>query len=337
MSGVSGIGHAWLALRERLFGIPPWDASRISDEWFRAHFDYAGEVVHAWLAGALDVRRARLLNFGCGDGISDLALVLRHGATRIHGVDIRREYAKLPRIAHEQLGMARIPAALTFETIAPGASLEGDGAAFDGILSWSTFEHVQRDQLLPILRDLHACLRPGGVFFLQIEPLFYSPWGSHLRRYIETPWQHLRVSEDELWREIQAHQGPIAADEVDFGFADFGVDGYKRFVFEQYRELNHLTADELVALLVQAGFVVAREERRSVDVLPPPELVAQYGEAVLRNNEIFLLLRKPLTPPSPQGGEGEIPHQFAASASIPRGESNRAAGLTPSPSGRGQG
>lgn len=284
--------HAWLALRERLFGIAPWDATCISDEWFRAHFDYAADVLHQWLGAALDVRTARLLNFGCGDGISDLALVLRHGATRIHGVDIRREYAKLPRIAREQLGMARIPAALTFETIAPGAPLAGRHHGFDGIMSWSTFEHVRRDQLLPIFRDLHACLRPGGVFFLQIEPLFYSPWGSHLRRYIETPWQHLRVPEDELWREIEAHQGPIAADEVDFGFADFGVDGYKRFVFEQYRELNRLTADELVALVEQAGFVVERQERRSVDVPPPPELVARHGEAVLRNNEIFLLLRK---------------------------------------------
>lgn len=285
--------HAWLALRERLFGLAPWDADKISDEWFRAHFDYAADVVHAWLGSALDVRSARLLNFGCGDGITDLALVLRHGATRIHGIDIRREYAKLPRIAREQLGMARIPAALTFETITPNTPLAGRHQGYDGLMSWSTFEHVQRDQVLPILRDLHACLRPGGVFFLQIEPLYYSPWGSHLRRYIETPWQHLLVPEEELWRAIEAHQGPIAADEVDFGFADFGVDGYKRFVFREYRELNRLSADELVALAQQAGFAIERQERRSVDLLPPEPLVAQYGAELLRNNEIFLLLRKP--------------------------------------------
>ena len=196
------MSHRMLRLRERLFGLAPWDAARITDEWFRAHFDYAADVVHQWMGSALDVRTARLLNFGCGDGITDLALVLRHGATAIHGVDIRREYTKLPRIAREQLGMARIPAALTFETIAPSAPLAGRHAGVDGIMSWSTFEHVQRDQLLPILRDLHACLRPGGVFFLQIEPLFYSPFGSHLRRYIETPWQHLLVPGEALWRAI---------------------------------------------------------------------------------------------------------------------------------------
>ena len=281
-----------LRLREQIFGLAPWDAERITDEWFRAHFGYAADVAHQWVGGALDMRTAKLLNFGCGDGITDLALVLRHGATAIHGVDVRREYAKLPGIAHEQLGMARIPAALTFETIMPGAPLADRHAGVDGIMSWSTFEHVQRDQLLPILRDLHACLRPGGVFFIQIEPLFYSPFGSHLRRYIDAPWHHLLVTEDVLWGAIETHQGPMDAAEVDFGFADFGVEGYKRFVFKEYQQLNRLTADELVALSRQAGFEVIREERRHVDLPVTPALLERYPEDWLRNNEVFLLLGK---------------------------------------------
>ena len=109
-----------LRLQERVWGLAPWDARRITDEWFRAHFEYAADVVNHWVGGVLDLPTARLLNFGCGDGITDLALMLRHGATAIHGVDIRREYAKLPRIAREQLGMSRIPAGMTFETIPPG-------------------------------------------------------------------------------------------------------------------------------------------------------------------------------------------------------------------------
>src|SRR5256885_16787522 len=109
-------GRRW---QERLCGLAPWDAGKITDEWFRAHFDYAADVVHSWLGQELDMSKARLLNFGCGDGITDLALVLRHGATRIHGIDIRQEYTKLPRIAREQLGMSRVPSALSFETIVP--------------------------------------------------------------------------------------------------------------------------------------------------------------------------------------------------------------------------
>ena len=281
-----------LRLQERFWGIAPWDAKHITDEWFRAHFDYAADVVQHWVGGVLDLPTARLLNFGCGDGITDLALMLRHGATAIHGVDIRREYAKLPRIAREQLGMSRIPAGMTFETIQPGAPLAGRQPLVDGIMSWSTFEHVQRDQLAPIFSDLYACLRPGGYFFIQIEPLFYSPFGSHLRRYIETPWQHLLVSEDDLWRAIEQHKGPMAADEVDFGFADFGVDGYKKFVFNEYRALNLLTADELVEITTSAGFKLVRQELRSVDMEIPQALRGKYPDELLLNNEIFLLLGK---------------------------------------------
>ena len=188
--------------------------------------------------------------------------------------------------------MSRIPAGMTFETIQPGAPLAGRQPLVDGIMSWSTFEHVQRDQLAPIFSDLYACLRPGGYFFIQIEPLFYSPFGSHLRRYIETPWQHLLVSEDDLWRAIEQHKGPMAADEVDFGFADFGVDGYKKFVFNEYRALNLLTADELVEITTSAGFKLVRQERRSVDMEIPQALRGKYPDELLLNNEIFLLLGK---------------------------------------------
>ena len=281
-----------LRLRERFFGLAAWDASRITDEWFRAHFGYAADVVQGWLGSVLDLRTAQLLNFGCGDGITDLALVLRHGATHIHGVDIRREYEKLPRIAREQLGMARLPAALTFETIAAGAPLAAGRAGLDGIMSWSTFEHVQRDQLKPILRDLHACLRQGGHFFIQIEPLFYSPFGSHLRRYDDVPWRHLLVRDDALWQIVQAHQGPMDGAEVDFGFGDFGVEGYKRFIFGAYQSLNRLTADELVACATDAGFSVVRQERRCVDLEVPGVLLERYPRDWLVNNEILLLLRK---------------------------------------------
>ena len=280
-------------IQEKLWGVGPWDAGKIRDEWFRSHFEYAADVVNAWLGGVVDVKTARMLQFGCGDGITDLALVLRHGAGAIHGVDIRREYDKLPRIAREQLGLARLPAALTFQTIVPGTPLQGQAPQYDALMSWSTFEHVQRDQVLPILRDLHGCLKPGGHFFLQIEPLYYSAFGAHLGRYDPTPWHHLLVSDEELWKVIEACDAPMNPDEVDFGFADFGPDGYKKFVFKEYQELNRVTADELVDWAQQAGFTVARQERRHYEPAPVPEaLLAQYPRELLTNNEIFLLLTR---------------------------------------------
>ena len=280
-------------LQDRFLGAASWDAGKISDEWFFAHFSHAADIVQSWLGEVVDVKTARMLQFGCGDGITDLALVLRYGAKAIHGVDVRREYEKLPRIAREQLGLARIPAALSFQTIAPSMPLQGQAPLYDALMSWSTFEHVQRDQVLPILRDLHGCLRPGGYFFLQIEPLYYSAFGAHLGRYDPVPWHHLLVSDDELWRAVQACDAPMNPDEVDFGFADFGPDGYKRFVFKEYQELNRVTADELVDWAQQAGFSVARQERRHYEPAPvQQELLAKYPRELLTNNEILLLLTK---------------------------------------------
>ena len=279
-------------ISDRLYGPPTWNADLISDEWFRAHFHYATDLVNQWLGSVLDLRTAKLLSFGCGDGITDLALVLRYGATEIYGIDIRQEYDKLKRISKEQLGLRRVPRSLRFDTIKPGTPLSGR-MQINGIFSWSTFEHIQKDQLEPIARDLFNTLLPGGFFFLQIEPLFYSPFGSHLRRYDDVPWHHLLVSDEELWRVIQAHQGEIDGAERDFGFDDFGVEGYKHFVFNEYRTLNRLTADQLVDLMTSVGFTVAKQERRRVDMAVPEALQGRYPDDDLLTNEIILLLAKP--------------------------------------------
>jgi len=280
-------------LRRRWRDPGPWSADQIHDEWFRAHFGYAADMVHGWLGSVLDLSQARLLNFGVGDGITDLGLMLRHGARHIEGVDIRQEYRRLPRIAREQLDLRRLPKGLHFKTIRPSEPLSGRGHV-DGVISWSTFEHIQRDQLEPIALDLFQLIRPGGYFFLQIEPLYFSPYGSHLRRYVDEPWHHLQLPDSALWDRVLAHQGEINAEERDFGFEAFGPEGYKKFVFDEYLALNRLTADELVALLRKAGFEVAREERRRMALEIPEALRNSHTEADLLTNEIILLLRRPV-------------------------------------------
>ncbi|MFG5777212.1 class I SAM-dependent methyltransferase [Comamonas sp. J-3] len=283
-------------MQERLWGIAPWDPSKMTDAWIRGHFEYAADVVHEWLGSVLDVKQSRLLQFGCGDGVTDLALVLRYGAQSIHGVDVLPGYRKLGQVARAQLGLKRLPVALSFQTIEPGAVLAGQKRPYDAIMSWSVFEHVQRDQLLPILRDLYQCLRPGGYFFLQIEPLYFSAYGSHLRRFTDVPWLHLQLSDDALWETVRSYQDAVKADEADLALEDLGLEKYKRYIFDEYQVLNKLTADELVDLVQQAGFGIVREQRRHFE---PPEaipeiLLARYPREQLTNNEIFLLMQRPL-------------------------------------------
>ncbi|MDB5850719.1 MAG: Methyltransferase type 11 [Rhodoferax sp.] len=73
---------------------------------------------------------------------------------------------------------------------------------------------------------------------------------------------------------------------------DFGVEGYKKFVFNEYLALNQLTADQLVELMTSVGFRVVRQERRRMELDIPEALQGRFASDDLLTNEIFLLLGK---------------------------------------------
>ncbi len=281
---------------------PEYDESRIHDDWFRAHYQYAAGVVGQWLGEVMRVEDANLLDFGCGDGITDLGVRLRFRPRSVTGVDVRPSFERLPAVARAQLGLRAPPAGLDFRRIEPGARLAGmrstDAGPVDAIYSWSTFEHIDRELLRPVTADLFELLAPGGWFFLQIEPLYFSPFGSHLGRFVAQPWAHLTLDGNALWQAVRGHAGEIDALEKDLSHADHGGElGYKRFIFDEFLHLNRLTADELEALVTGVGFEIVRRERRRMEAdltgPIPDALAGLMDEDRLRTNEILLLLRKP--------------------------------------------
>ena len=270
---------------------PQWSDAHITDEWFRAHFTYAADVVAKWI-GPERIRGARMLDFGAGDGITLLGLMLRHGLGSALGVDISTTHKGLLALARKQIGLRRLPRGLTFERIAPGAPFACRQAPVPLIMSWSTFEHVPLAQMNAIFTRLRELLAEDGRFFLQINPLFYSPFGAHLSRFGLPPWAHLLWSEAELEQAVHTFAGDIPPDEMEENFFKRSMGGYKQFVLNEYRALNRITADELTARLQQAGFTIEREQRAQVDLTVPPELLERFAEADLRVEEIRLLMRR---------------------------------------------
>ncbi|MCB1954241.1 MAG: class I SAM-dependent methyltransferase [Rhodocyclaceae bacterium] len=268
-----------------------WNTEHMDDEWFSSHFNYAADTVCAWLAPHVDFASARIVDFGCGDGITDLAIALKRHPAEMIGVDINPGFDSLPGLARAQIGLRSLPPGLRFEAIRPGQPLSGLMSA-DVLMTWSVFEHVARALLDPVVADLHDTLVPGGVMFLQVEPLFYGPFGSHLGRFIEQRWAHLELSDEALWERVRSHNEEIPAKEKEINFHSRSLDAYKRFVFEEYQKLNRLTADELVALFRRHGFRVLRQERRSVPWEPPAALLSRYPRELMTTNEILLLLQK---------------------------------------------
>ena len=263
----------------------------MGNAWFAAHFEHVPSVLASFLERHLALRGARLLDLGCGDGIVDLAMALRWGPARMLGVDIESTWRHLERIARKELRIDGWPGNLAFRTISPGESLVPFGP-FDAIFSWSAFEHFDRALVPSVLRDCREALRPGGLLFVQVEPLYYSPYGSHLHRFGQAPWAHLSSSEAEVENLVNSYSGAIPPEDREINFEIRPFEEYKRFIFAEYLKLNRLTAQELADWVRAAGFEVLQERRNRVANTPPPHLLARHSLADLLTNEIMLLARR---------------------------------------------
>jgi SAM-dependent methyltransferase len=270
--------------------LPVWEQQAARSPWFGSHFNHAARRVTDWLLAEAAPPPA-VLDFGCGGAITTLSLALRFPAVQWYGVDIGTRFHQLAALAAEQLGLERLPDNLHLRQIAPGTPLAGQ-LPVTAIYSWSVFEHIPRQQIPGILADLYALLPTGGRFFLQIEPLYHSPFGSHLGRFIREPWAHLETSAEALEARVLGFAGEIPAEHQGHNFRAMTPEAYQRFHLEEFRSLNRCTADDLVALLRGAGFHIEREQRNQMALEPPPALLERYRAEDLRTNGLLVLARK---------------------------------------------
>lgn len=271
--------------------LPHWSSENISDQWFKDHFEGAAPIIHEWLNAGMEMPGAGLLDFGCGDGITDLAIALKYRPKNVIGVDITSTFTNLDEIAARQIGLNRFPKNLSFQKIAPGQSL-AHTLKVDAIFTWSAFEHIERPFLDMVVADLFDLLPQGGLFFLQIEPLYYSPFGSHLGRFIKQPWAHLLLDEETLKKTVLEYSDDIPANEKEYNFYVRTFEEYKAFIYGEFLKLNKLTAGEVVDLFCSHGFKEIRKESYQVSLPVPDILMEKYPEEDLLTNEIRLLLQK---------------------------------------------
>lgn len=278
-----------------LLPLPPakdlqWKGDGITDAWFEAHFNYAADVVAEWVGKPL-LEAGHTLDFGCGDGITALGLILRHQARQFTGVDISETHKGLGKLAKTQIGLNRLPRELSFKRIQAGEKFHV-AEPCDLVITWSTFEHIELPYMSGVLDNIRRALKPGGMFFLQINPLYFSPYGSHLSRFNLPPWAHLLWSPEQVTEAVMAFTGDIPADELEENFHKRGPLGYKHFVLQEYQQLNQLTTRQLVQLLTDNGFELVREGYGQVHLPAPTELLARFSEHDLLTDEVRLLLRK---------------------------------------------
>lgn len=273
------------------FGTTRWDERLIRDAWFRTHFEGAARIVVEWLGSSLDLRRAHVVDFGCGDGITSLGVALHGRPERLVGVDVHDAFTRLEPQARQQLGLSALPAALEFRQVERGERLRLSG--MDAVYSWSVFEHLDRGDLPGTVAGFFELLRPGGLAFVQIDPLYFSAFGSHLERVVPEPWAHLLLDAHTLEERVRSFRGELDAEARDLAAMQGVTPAYEAWLLREYQALNRLTGDELVELFRVAGFEIVREHRRQRLEEPPPELLVHHDELELKTCEIQLLARRP--------------------------------------------
>jgi ubiquinone/menaquinone biosynthesis C-methylase UbiE len=246
----------------------------IKDPTFRSRFVQEYETIRRWSAKATSPG-SRVMDFGCGQGIAALGFAVRDPTAVVCGVDVADFHKALPGLSRANLGR-ELPDNLEFR-VAGGGDLPFAANSFDLVYSWSVFEHIRRDLLQPILRDLSRVLKDDGHLFIQIDPLYFSPRGAHVYNAVDTPWVHLLDQHDVLLANIMASAVP---------------DRTKSNLIEQYETLNRITADELVEQVEQGGFEIVRKETGKCALEPPERLRRIYTEEVLTTATILLLARK---------------------------------------------
>lgn len=262
-----------------------------SDAVFREKFITVTQRIKDWVEPHLDLSQADVLDFGCGEATTALALALMHPQSRIHGIDVDDYFYQLPDMARTQLDIDALPDNLTFFLAEPG-KIPYEDDSMDLIYSWSVFEHLDERLMEDVLKRLFLTLKEGGIIFVNVRPLYYSPEGAHLHNFTDIDWVHLIYSHAVLKEKIYAASEMVNLPEPKHNHRSFQE--YRDLAWELFEALNRVTADELRYFFLNSGFELLREFRNTCPQEPSKRLLGIYNREILTTDEVQFLFRKPI-------------------------------------------
>jgi SAM-dependent methyltransferase len=150
-----------------------------------------------------------ILDVGCGPGLF-VAYLRAQGYTDVVGIDWSP--GEVARAAEAGIAGVQCAEALEFLRTRPGA--------YGLVTLLNVFEHLRKDEVVPLLRALHGALRPGGRV-LAVTPNGLSPFAGATRYW---DFSHELSFTPAAWRQLAA------------------VAGFAAPVFEEYGPVAHSAA-----------------------------------------------------------------------------------------------
>lgn len=246
-------------------------------DWFFRHFDHAAPTVVSYLLGDHPLLRGRILDVGCGDGITDLGIALRTGCSELIGLDPFKGFEKLPAIVQSNnLPADVIPPTLKF--IAEDANfLPFPDDSFDVVISWGSVEHIAGGYL-QALREMKRVLKHDGL--LMVAPgLFYSNIGHHLGEFSDEPFFHLKKSREEI-RKMVLDTPPRYMDRS-------GTFATNEEYWQWFTELNPITVARFEQELRALDFRPWRIALRTDNLVEYTAQIEHYPIQDLANTELY--------------------------------------------------
>lgn len=250
------------------------------DDWFFKHFDHAARVIIHYMLDDSPLLRGRILDVGCGEGITDLGVFLRKQPRLLVGLDIEDNFRHLPRLM-KQYGIPEdlMDPRLVFRQV-DASRLPYADDYFDVVISWGSLEHVAGGYGRA-LREIKRVLKDGGLFFLH-PGLYYSSMGHHLGEFTDEPFAHLVRSEEDLKRIVFT---------ADPNLMDRGGLRYTREDFwRYYSELNRITVSGIERELRELGFAFKKVAVRAEDLVTYTDELQKYSIQDLTTREIYMTL-----------------------------------------------
>ena len=250
-------------------------------DWFFRHFDHAAQVVHAYLLADAPELRGRILDVGCGDGITDFSLALRTGCAELVGIDPFRGYERLPAI----LQANHVPADAQPSTLrflpADGNAIPFPDDSFDVVVSWGSVEHI-KGGYQQALREMRRVLRPDGLLFIH-PGLYYGNFGHHLGEFSAEPHFHLKKPRAEI-RDLVLSTQPAYMDRS-------GEFSSPEQYWQWFTELNPITVPQFERELRALGFEPWRAALRTQDLIEYTPELQPYPMQDLATLELYLSCR----------------------------------------------